>query len=221
MFQAPKLTNVGKAAYYDNMAGDQLKITTIQMGSGVLSGAIANMTALVAPVVTINAGAKVMDGYVDVSGAFTNADLQEGFYWREIGVFVANPDDPDNRAADILYCYQNAYDTADFIPVAAVEIVEKNITIPVVVGDTENVTCTLTKSLIFATLQDLENHDESLEAHKGTFVLKSEKAAANGVATLDADETIPAMQKAIKDDTDTSTKFILGVEAGKLYMQEV
>ena len=34
------------------------------------------------------------------------------------GVFAADPDYPNDRSHDILYCYQNAYDTADFIRIA-------------------------------------------------------------------------------------------------------
>lgn len=90
MFRSPKLTNVGKALYYDNMGGAQLKITTLQLGSGHLIGSIANMTALVEPVVVINAGVSNRNGqYVEVSGGFSNGGLSEGFYWREIGVFAA------------------------------------------------------------------------------------------------------------------------------------
>lgn len=165
-FQAPKLTNAGKALYYENMAGAQLTITTIKMGSGTLAGSIANLTDLVEPVVVIDAFAAVREGYVDVSGTFSNADLEQGFYWREIGVFAANPDDPENREADILYCYQNAYDTADYIPVASVETVEKNIAVPIIVGDAAAVSCTLDRSLVFATLKDLQDHDNDPDAHK-------------------------------------------------------
>lgn len=89
------------------------------------------MTALVSAVVTIDAAVKNnAEQYADVSGHFSNAELEEGFYWREIGVFAADPDYPNDRSHDILYCYQNAYDTADFIPVASVETVEKTLPCP-------------------------------------------------------------------------------------------
>lgn len=167
MFTAPKLTSAGEALYYANMAGQQIKFTTIQMGGGSLVGSIKSLTALVSPVVTLAAAVTNNAGqYADISGKFSNADLEEGFYWREIGVFAADPDYPDDRSRDILYCYQNAYDTADLIPVAAVETVEKNITVPVIVGDAENLSCTLSKSLIFASMKDLEDHDADENAHK-------------------------------------------------------
>ena len=167
MFTAPKLTDAGKALYYENMGGAGITFTTIQMGKGTLSGSIAPLTALVDPVVTMDAAVtNNQNQYCDVSGKFSNASLSEGFYWREIGVFAADPDYPDDRSKDILYCYQNAYDTADFIPVASVQTVEKNITVPVIVGDAATVTCTLARSLIYASLQDLEDHDKDPNAHK-------------------------------------------------------
>ena len=38
MFAAPKLTDAGKALYYENMGGAGITFTTIQMGKGTLSG---------------------------------------------------------------------------------------------------------------------------------------------------------------------------------------
>ena len=99
MFQAPKLTDAGKNLYYRNMAGEGIKFTTIQLGNGTISGPISAMTALVSAVVTIDAAVKNnAEQYADVSGHFSNAELEEGFYWREIGVFAADPDYPMTAA---------------------------------------------------------------------------------------------------------------------------
>lgn len=170
MFQAPKLTDAGKNLYYRNMAGEGIKFTTIQLGNGAISGPISAMTALVSAVVTIDAAVKNnAEQYADVSGHFSNAELEEGFYWREIGVFAADPDYPNDRSHDILYCYQNAYDTADFIPVASVETVEKNITVPIIVGDASTVSCTLSSSQVLVSEADLEAHDKDENAHNALF----------------------------------------------------
>jgi hypothetical protein len=157
MFQAPKLTNAGKALYYDSMDGGSIKFTTIQMGDGNLTGSIAQMTALVNPIVTMTAGMMAHTDYAEVFGQFDNAGLSAGFYWREIGVFVANPDAPDDREQDILYCYQNAYDTADFLPAASVETVEKKISVPIKISDAAEISCALDKSQIYLTEKDLED----------------------------------------------------------------
>jgi len=170
MFQAPKLTDAGKNLYYRNMAGEGIKFTTIQLGNGTISGPISAMTALVSAVVTIDAAVKNnAEQYADVSGHFSNAELEEGFYWREIGVFAAGPAYPNDRSHDILYCYQNAYDTADFIPVASVETVEKNITVPIIVGDASTVSCTLSSSQVLVSEADLEAHDKDANAHNALF----------------------------------------------------
>lgn len=221
MFQAPKLTDAGKNLYYRNMAGEGIKFTTIQLGNGTISGPISAMTALVSAVVTIDAAVKNnAEQYADVSGHFSNAELEEGFYWREIGVFAADPDYPNDRSHDILYCYQNAYDTADFIPVASVETVEKNITIPVIIGDAAAVSCTLSRSLILASMEDLDNHDASKTAHSGTFILATEKNATRGVAPLDENLFLPKANRGMVDDA-TGGKFRLGVENGKLYLEDI
>ncbi len=59
------------------------------------------------------------------------------------------------------------------------------------------------------------------EAKNGVDNLNKEKAAAGGIATLDAAGLIPGAQRAIQDDADKSKKYALGVEGGKLYIKEV
>ena len=217
MFNAPKLTNAGKALYYDNMAGTQIVFTTIQLGSGNISGPIAPMTALVTPVVTINAEAKSVSGqYAEISGHFSNAQLTDGFYFREIGVFAADPDYPNDRGKDILYCYQNAYDTADFIPVASVETVEKNITIPVIIGDAAAVSCTLSRSLILASMEDLDNHNKNRNAHddiRTALEKKQEKITVNGLLKGDGKGGISAQQFDTKPSKDSGNLLTSGAVA--------
>ena len=217
MFNAPKLTNAGKALYYDNMAGTQIVFTTIQLGSGNISGPIAPMTALVTPVVTINAEAKSVSGqYAEISGHFSNAQLTDGFYFREIGVFAADPDYPNDRGKDILYCYQNAYDTADFIPVASVETVEKNITIPVIIGDAAAVSCTLSRSLILASMEDLDNHNKNRNAHEDlrtALEKKQEKITVNGLLKGDGKGGISAQQFDTKPTKDSGNLLTSGAVA--------
>lgn len=58
------------------------------------------------------------------------------------------------------------------------------------------------------------------EAAEGVEDIQEAKGAAGGFATLQADGTVTRAQRAITDDTDQETKFLLGVEAGKLYIME-
>jgi hypothetical protein len=84
MFEAPKLTNAGKALYYRNLGGEALRITTMQLGDGQLSNPIATLTGLVHSVVSIDAAVKQRTDYVEVNAKFSNAGLSAGFYWREL-----------------------------------------------------------------------------------------------------------------------------------------
>lgn len=190
MFEAPKLTNAGKALYYRNLGGATLEITKMKIGDGQLATPIATLTDLVNTVVTIDAAVKQHSDYAEATASFSNAGLSTGFYWREIGIFCADPDNSEDRSKDILYCYQNAYDTADYIAPAATELVEKSITIPIIVGDADNVTCTLDKSLIFATLKDLEDHEAD-----PSYLKNSVLGVPGGIATLNADGRLTESQR--------------------------
>lgn len=58
-------------------------------------------------------------------------------------------------------------------------------------------------------------------AAAGVASLNEAKGKADGLATLDASGLVPPSQRAIKDDADAETKYVLGVENGNLYMMEV
>ena len=203
MFQSPKMTNAGKALYYDSLTGDGIVFTKIKMGKGEIEQSIVNMTDLVDPVVSIDAVlSKANDGsYVDISGSFSNAGLSQGFYWREIGLFAQNPEKPDDRTADILYCYQNAFDTADFIPTASVESIEKYITIPIMISDNAQISCLIDQSLIFTTKKELEEHNENKDAHAELLAKKADalygvcetsSTTSEKIVTIDADFELKA-----------------------------
>lgn len=158
-FTAPKFTDEGKALQAKAQAGTALKFTKMQLGDGELgSQAIAAMTGLVNPLITVGiSGVKAGNNYATVKSNFSNSGLTTGFYWREIGVFAADPEKPNDRNSDILYCYANAGSLAAWIPSAGSEIVEKIISIPCIIGDAENVSAEVA-SEIYATKEALKEH---------------------------------------------------------------
>ena len=158
-FTAPRFTDEGKALQAKAQAGTALKFTKMQLGDGELgSQAIAAMTGLVNPLITVGiSSVKAGNNYATVKGNFSNSKLTTGFYWREIGVFAADPEKPNDRNSDILYCYANAGSLAEYIPAAGSEIVEKIISIPCIIGDAENVSAEIA-SEIYATKDELKEH---------------------------------------------------------------
>lgn len=169
-FTAPRFTDEGKALQAKAQAGTALKFTKMQLGDGELgSQAIAAMTGLINPLITVGVSSvKAGSNYATVKSNFSNSGLTTGFYWREIGVFAADPEKPNDRNSDILYCYANAGSLAEYIPAAGSEIVEKIISIPCIIGDAENVSAEI-ESGIYATKYELKEHiDNKKNPHKVT-----------------------------------------------------
>ena len=167
-FTAPKFTGVGRQLQTRVIAGDTLTFTTIKLGDGTMTTEpIAALTDLIHGIITLPVHEVRRNAdYAEVTGVFQNAGLSSGFYWREIGIFAADPDYLNDRSHDILYCYQNAAELAEYIPSASFAVIEKIIRVACVVGDAENVTVGLA-SQAYAKAEDLqaleEQHSKDVE----------------------------------------------------------
>lgn len=155
-FQSPVFTNDGKALQMRTLGGEALIFTSIKIGDGqITSQPIASLTGLINTIASIPISKSTRtEKYFSVSGSFTNQAVSTGFYWREIGLFAADPDYPDDRAKDILYCYQNAYNLAEYIAAGGSEIIEKVIRLNVVVGNATTVTALIDSSTVFLTQEE-------------------------------------------------------------------
>ena len=167
-FTAPKFTGVGRQLQTRVIAGDTLTFTAIKLGDGTMTTEpIAALTDLIHGIITLPVHEVRRNAdYAEVTGVFQNAGLSSGFYWREIGIFAADPDYPNDRSHDILYCYQNAAELAEYIPSASSAVIEKIIRVACVVGDAESVTVGLA-SQAYAKAEDLqaleEQHSKDVE----------------------------------------------------------
>ena len=144
-------TNRGRALQAKAQAGTQLNFTRIAVGDGQLSGqAIADFTTLVHEVksIALNKFKTMPGGKAVVGGMLSNQDIATGFYWRELGLFAQDPD-----LGEILYCYGNAGDLAEYIPApGGAEILEKQVDIITIVGNASSVTATIDQSLVYETI---------------------------------------------------------------------
>ena len=167
-FTAPKFTNAGRQLQTRVIAGDTLTFTTIKLGDGTMTTEpIAALTDLIHGIITLSVHEVRRNAdYAEATGVFQNVGLSSGFYWREIGIFAADPDYPNDRSHDVLYCYQNAAELAEYIPSASSAVIEKIIRVACVVGDAENVTVGLA-SQAYAKAEDLqaleEQHSKDVE----------------------------------------------------------
>lgn len=133
-------TNAGREVQLKALAGEQLIFTSVRLGDGTMTGTISAKTALINERASVNVNTVSANSeYATIDAIFKNSDLSSGFYWKELGVFVANPDAPNDRNADILYAYQNVGELAEYIPAPSSASIEKIIHIPVFIGDVDTV----------------------------------------------------------------------------------
>jgi hypothetical protein len=127
------------------------------MGDGTLSGQIIDdMTDVISQksILDINGFKILSDGKVKIQATFNNQGLSTGFYWKELAIFAT---DPDNPAAEIMYCYGNAGALSDYIPAQGSQILEKVISVLTIISNAANVTATIDSSNVFLTSQDADD----------------------------------------------------------------
>lgn len=147
-------TNKGRSLQAKALTGADLNFTRIAVGDGSLSGqAVEDLSALIHEVKTleINKLRTGQSGKVTIGGILSNQDITSGFYWRELGLFAQDPD-----LGEILYCYGNAGNLAEYIPSpSGSDILEKQIDIVAIVGNAANVSAIIDSSLVYASASDL------------------------------------------------------------------
>lgn len=153
-------TNKGRNLQAKAQAGAQLNFTRIAVGDGDLGGSsIADLNDLKHQVKSISiTKLKVLTGgKAVVGGSFSNQDIVEGFYWKELGVFAEDPD-----LGEVLYCYGNAGANAEYIPAGGgPDVVEKSVDVVTIIGNAANVIATIEESLVYYTQDDVLSVDQT------------------------------------------------------------
>ena len=153
------ITAAGLLVLAKGVAGQQINYTKIVLGDGYLEEGQTprTLTGVVSPKATVDITKLKIngDGTVAVGGIFTNGDETEGFYYRELGLYA---EDPDPEVGEVLYCYGNCGDLAEWIPpTGGATIVEKTIDIVTAIGTATNVTAYIPADA-YATKEDYENY---------------------------------------------------------------
>ena len=170
------------------VAGSTLQFTRIAVGDGAMPSdktplTVTDLTNKLFDV-DINSVENNGNGSATVTGIFSNADRETGFFYRELGLFAKDPD----TQAEILYCYGNAGADAEWIsPSGASSVIEKEVKIVTLIGNAETVTAEI-KSGIYATKEEVEaalavKADLDAAADEGGRVLASQMR-------FDADQTL-------------------------------
>lgn len=153
------ITAAGLVVLAKGVAGQKITYTKIVLGDGYLEEGQTprSLTGVVSPkaVIDITKLKVNADGTVAVGGIFTNDQTGDGFFYRELGLYA---EDPDPAVGEVLYCYGNCGDLAEWIPpTGGATIVEKTIDIVTAIGTATNVTAYIPADA-YATKEDYETY---------------------------------------------------------------
>ena len=155
------MTNRGRILQAKAQTGIELKYTRFGLGDGALGNSqIIELNALKHEVISLPIGKlKVSSGTAIVGSILNNNNISSGFYFREIGIFATDPD-----IGEILYCYGNAGNLAEYIPAGGgADVVEKAIDVQVLTGNAPNVSAVINQSLIFETPEGAQEKADEAE----------------------------------------------------------
>jgi hypothetical protein len=176
-FSNNAITDVGQGLFVEVQAGAVFIPTRIVIGSGELptGKTPATMTGVVAPVASlaINKKMKAPDGKAIYGGVYTNAEIAEAFYFRELALYAR----AEYRAEDgtvlqaipeVMYSYGNAGSAADFMPAYSTStVVERQMDLVVYVGNDTAIDLTV-ESGVYVTQEQFQ---EAMEYAGGGLVI--------------------------------------------------
>lgn len=174
MFNGLQLTNKGVELLTNLLNGHNIQFTSIKMGDGAKPANILTLQDLVSARQTLEVA---RNSIVDqktmlIGGNLYGSQVENGFYWREIGLFAK---DLDGENVEYLFSYDNAGDQASFIP-AGGAVTEQLIDLNVIVGNVDNVVIEINKSLVYATLEMMEAADNKVKSDLETKIDTDVKA---------------------------------------------
>ena len=187
-FTKNSITIQGAVAIAALVAGGTLHFTRIAVGDGDLpAGQTAmTMTNLAHRLfdVEINEVYSDSESQATITGVFSNAQTQTGFYYRELGLFAKNPVSDE----EILFCYGNAGEDAEWInPAGEESIIEKEVHIVTLIGNATEVTANL-NSGIYANKKEV-NAALALKADLDKTAAEGGRVVASQMR-FDADQTL-------------------------------
>ena len=236
-FYDNNVTDVGRLLLGDVQMGASFVPTKIVIGKGYLpQGKTTRTMTDVADVVkelALNKATKNPDGDAIFGAIFSNEDIQEAFYYRELGlyakgVYYNQSGGVERETAEVLYSYGNAGENAELIPAYSTgSVVERQLDLLVYIGNDTEVNLEIETGLYVTipvfndTVERLENDIEEVRyIVDSTTAKKYEWAMESGTLSLDevggdtkiniADkETLDAVKGKV-DLTHTNTEGLSG-----------
>lgn len=119
------LTTEGERMLAKAASGIKVSFTKLVMGSGNLTSGIneRDVKEVIEPKQIVNIGGVFLNGNdsVLIAAVFSNAEIEEGFYFREKALYMSDGTD------EVLAIYGNAGDHAEYIDIPTFTVIEKRI----------------------------------------------------------------------------------------------
>ena len=184
-FSACIVTNIGKEMIAKSQNGQTLTFTRVALGDGLIDDDddILSFTKVKNERLSANIAKWVdkQNGQFQIQFRISNQEVEIGFWQREIGI-MAKIDGGEEQ----LYAYATSGNGADFLYDKTTPIDERIVNIDFVIGNAENVQVIVNGSIIYATIEDLENaideHNTDENAHDNLI----KRLFGSAEATLDS-----------------------------------
>lgn len=171
-FQNMIITRAGLDMIAQSQAGGTLIFTKGKLGDGQIGDqSIPDLTDLINAKMSVELSSVTAktEGHVEVRFIVDNTDLDVGFFVREVGIYAKI----NNEGVEQLYGYANAGNYTNYLADKSVPIDSIITKIDLVVGNASNIAFTTDKSIIYVTLEDLEEaidtHNKDSNAHEPAF----------------------------------------------------
>lgn len=159
-------TAQGVKAQLKVQSGETITFSKIKMGDGTFTGNISNLTDLVSTKVTLDITEKyIKNDIFVVDSFFSNEDLSQGFYWKEIGLYIRE------GSKDVLYAYAYAGSNYDYIPATTDTRYAKHIKVGTAVKSSANITIVEGESMVYVDKVSFDNKIAEFEQRFDTIEL--------------------------------------------------
>lgn len=171
-FQNMIITRAGLDMIAQSQAGGTLIFTKGKLGDGQIGDqSIPDLTDLINAKMSVELSTVTAkgNGQVEVRFIVDNTDLDVGFFVREVGIFAKVNEEGEEK----LYGYANAGNYTNYLADKTVPIDSIITKIDLAVGNASNIAFTTDKSVVYVTLEDLEEainaHNIDEDAHEAAF----------------------------------------------------
>lgn len=184
-FSACIVTNIGKEMIAKSQNGQTLTFTRVALGDGLIDDDddILSFTKVKNERLSANIAKWVdkQNGQFQIQFRVSNQEVEIGFWQREIGI-MAKIDGGEEQ----LYAYATSGNNADFLYDKTTPIDERIVNIDFVIGNAENVQVIVNGSIIYATIEDLENAIDEHNADENAHDNLIKRLFGSAEATLDS-----------------------------------